>query len=658
MEELSSNRYNLLLCPLYDNEFTRGKSPIKLLEACCCGAVGLFSDMPVYNLIKDGENGFKIKYGESWFDKISSIIKMPKDQKKKIFKCALATVQDGYTTEAGLDRFRLAMETAQLASNLGGQKILFVSHSPYLGGAESLIFRHATLAKEAGLPVLFALPATAEGMQEELQDMLSDEGFEVLYLEYRNYCELEDMDIEAAKADGERMLPILQENDVGLIHNCTLMPAFSYAAKQLGIPQVSSIYQSERPETRPYVDRAFKPDIVHSDAVATANVWLEKLDVPVRCIRNYVPERYWLGRIPERKKKGFHIAIIGALQARKGQLEAVKAMALLPEQYDAELFIYGYDKFNPEYKKKCMESAKKSGVADRVHFMGFIDNVIESFEQDGIDIQLCSSMAESLPQSMLEAAAMGVPIVSTPVGSVPELLDSGAGFLSRGFTPENVAESMERCFKAFGNGTVRGAVEKARSLVLANCTAEIVSLRLFSVYAKAFAAIEKEKRSLLAPPAAASTAMTVDPSSSSAIRQRSLERDVMCYSRGITKKRVYRIFCDTNKISHLGIVFAHEQSACSGSVRVAVFYKGVRLRNVTMPFISLSYQTWTYFGFEPIYGCGGKTLDIEVSFEYDKDSGLIGVFEDSRRRNLAYRILKKFGLPRKRVNVLYFDCVE
>ncbi len=48
----------------------------------------------------------------------------------------------------------------------------------------------------------------------------------------------------------------------------------------------------------------------------------------------------------------------------------------------------------------------------------------------GLDVYLCASRSEGTPNPCLEAAAAGVPIISTPVGNMPELIEDGEnGFL-------------------------------------------------------------------------------------------------------------------------------------------------------------------------------------------------------------------------------------
>jgi glycosyltransferase involved in cell wall biosynthesis len=65
------------------------------------------------------------------------------------------------------------------------------------------------------------------------------------------------------------------------------------------------------------------------------------------------------------------------------------------------------------------------------------DEMLEFYR--GLDVYVCASVSEGTPNPCLEAAACGVPIVTTPVGNMPELIEDGVnGFLFDGSVPELV----------------------------------------------------------------------------------------------------------------------------------------------------------------------------------------------------------------------------
>lgn len=69
------------------------------------------------------------------------------------------------------------------------------------------------------------------------------------------------------------------------------------------------------------------------------------------------------------------------------------------------------------------EQVKKLGIADKVRITGVVSDV-ENYLADA-DVYVASSIFEGLPISMLEAMSAGLPIISTNVGGVPDIIKNG-----------------------------------------------------------------------------------------------------------------------------------------------------------------------------------------------------------------------------------------
>ncbi|MFQ5635757.1 MAG: glycosyltransferase [Gammaproteobacteria bacterium] len=72
---------------------------------------------------------------------------------------------------------------------------------------------------------------------------------------------------------------------------------------------------------------------------------------------------------------------------------------------------------------ECRELAARLGVAGRILFVGHSHNV--GFWLGKMDVLSLLSEHEGLPNVLLEAQAMGVPVVATPAGGATEALDAG-----------------------------------------------------------------------------------------------------------------------------------------------------------------------------------------------------------------------------------------
>lgn len=112
LNRLSASRFDLLICPLFDTPFKKGKCPIKLLEGAICGAVGLFSDVETYEAVTDGVTGFKVPNEKGrWKQAIARIIRMDAAERRRIRNRAIAFVRRRYTSESQSGRFADAMES-------------------------------------------------------------------------------------------------------------------------------------------------------------------------------------------------------------------------------------------------------------------------------------------------------------------------------------------------------------------------------------------------------------------------------------------------------------------------------------------------------------------------------------------------------------------
>lgn len=70
--------------------------------------------------------------------------------------------------------------------------------------------------------------------------------------------------------------------------------------------------------------------------------------------------------------------------------------------------------------------ATAEGVADRIEFLGYVDDCYSYLA--GIDVFVLPSRWEAFPLSILQAGYAGVPVITTSVGGIPELIDDSTGW--------------------------------------------------------------------------------------------------------------------------------------------------------------------------------------------------------------------------------------
>jgi glycosyltransferase involved in cell wall biosynthesis len=99
---------------------------------------------------------------------------------------------------------------------------------------------------------------------------------------------------------------------------------------------------------------------------------------------------------------------------------ALRAFVLVRQSHpDATLTLAGQDK---GLLGETRRLARELGLDGAVRFAGFLDAEGKRREFAGHDIFLNTNQVDNAPVSVLEAAAFGLPVVSTDVGGIPHLL--------------------------------------------------------------------------------------------------------------------------------------------------------------------------------------------------------------------------------------------
>lgn len=93
--------------------------------------------------------------------------------------------------------------------------------------------------------------------------------------------------------------------------------------------------------------------------------------------------------------------------------------AVMPE---ATLVMGGEEKGLGEATRQLAEALN---VADAIRFVGFLEAAEKHREGSQADIFLNTNRIDNQPVSVIEACAMGLPVVATAVGGVPDLLEDG-----------------------------------------------------------------------------------------------------------------------------------------------------------------------------------------------------------------------------------------
>ena len=132
---------------------------------------------------------------------------------------------------------------------------------------------------------------------------------------------------------------------------------------------------------------------------------------------------------------------VGHLIDRKGHHHVIAA---LPHMFDTDLIIAG----EGEKLSALKGLAAQLGVADRVRFLGAVDQETLRTLYTAVDALVLASSREGWANVLLESMACGTPVVASAVWGTPEVVASpDAGVLMPSLDAEGVVRGSEQLFE-------------------------------------------------------------------------------------------------------------------------------------------------------------------------------------------------------------------
>lgn len=234
-----------------------------------------------------------------------------------------------------------------------------------------------------------------------------------------------------------RFLGLLVQRKVGLVHCHAAMKGsfwrkslFALIARVARIPVVFHLHGSEM---KTFVHR--QPKLVQqligwvlskqSVVVVLSQSWADYVHsisptAKVQVLPNYVP----LPELPTNRDfagKDVRLLFLGLVGTRKGVYDLLPAFQKAIGDFGAmQLTIGGNGEVD-----QAQIMANELNVMDRVTFAGWVSGEDKLRLLQQADIYVLPSYNEGLPVSILEAMSWGVPVISTRVGGIPELIDDG-----------------------------------------------------------------------------------------------------------------------------------------------------------------------------------------------------------------------------------------
>jgi len=156
-----------------------------------------------------------------------------------------------------------------------------------------------------------------------------------------------------------------------------------------------------------------------------------------------------------------NILCVGRVCSNKGQAVLVKAFERLKDRgIDGRLLFLG----GGEELETIRDLVKAKGLEDRVEVAGPVGHDRVKAELARADVFVLPSFAEGIPVVLMEAMAAGLPVVTTHITGVPELIENRVeGFLTEPSNDAQLAEVLEGLLT--GRTETRPVVERALARV-------------------------------------------------------------------------------------------------------------------------------------------------------------------------------------------------
>ncbi|MGE3153754.1 MAG: glycosyltransferase family 4 protein [Nitrospiraceae bacterium] len=174
------------------------------------------------------------------------------------------------------------------------------------------------------------------------------------------------------------------------------------------------------------------------------------------------------------------VGLISYLRSYKGHEYFIDAAArVAARDRDVTFVVVGQ---GPE-EARLRARIQEQGVGDSVRMLGYRDDLLNVFHS--LDVFVIPSVeGDTIPQVLMQAMAVGLPVVSTTVGSIPDVVRNGeTGFVVR---PRDAAALAERIRLLLNDGDLRARMGAAgRSLVERHYSLDRMLDELERVYRRA-----------------------------------------------------------------------------------------------------------------------------------------------------------------------------
>jgi L-malate glycosyltransferase len=371
----------------------------------------------------------------------------------------------------------------KITSAATSQRVAICTVGEWFGGVERHVLGMLTILQARGINTLLILFHNTE-----LAAQARDLGVELAILPRRNRSLL---------ATAKHLANILERRDIRIVHVhgykamvfcaiARLWHRFELIKTEHGLPEKTAGNPLQALRSHLYylfdatATRFSNATVccVTNDLIAQYRCASKR---PIRMIPNGISsmDRHALPRPPEFRPGCFNLATVGRLEPVKSVHVAIDALCTHGMPQDVHLYVVGTGPCEADLRKR----AETSGVAGRVHFLGFRRDACSFIAH--CDVLVMPSLHEGLPYTLLEAMAFATPVVASRVGGLAEVIeDQVTGLL---VAPNDVAVLASAIRRLIAEPALRVRLgEQSQRLQRANYTLEAMADSYLQIYREVY----------------------------------------------------------------------------------------------------------------------------------------------------------------------------
>ena len=182
-------------------------------------------------------------------------------------------------------------------------------------------------------------------------------------------------------------------------------------------------------------------------------------------------------------KESLNFLYLGYVGERKGIYDLVDAVEILLQRRVDNFTIKVAGNGEVEQLKTIL---KEKNIEQQFEVLGWITGDYKSKLMAESDVLILPSYNEGLPIAILEAFSAGIPVISTPVGGIPDAIeDSINGLLVNPGSSIEIADAIEHCL--LDRDHLQSMMVEANKLYRSEYCAQVNIDRIDHLYSKLFA---------------------------------------------------------------------------------------------------------------------------------------------------------------------------